>query len=326
MEQVVDPQSAEAEPSQPVIERDPQYPWLALPVGGSLLTLLIINATLPELAELSLWSMTFWVMTFSSVTLWSMSLAVALLICRAVPPRRVFAISFLGSTLIAITASLHLGSLWLDTSSPVFTSTQVALLTTGAFFLVWGLYSWRDHYVKSLRNLTYHMERFQKMSQIDPLTNLHNSRFFRDYIEEAVNYAEQNEENLSLLVIDIDNLEEVNGEYGHLVGDEMLALVGMSLKSKLRSREKAFRLSSEQFAVVIPGENLDDAKHTADSIRKFLSSKTLYRTNEQVLHISVSAGLTDYHPHSTIREFIRKADQALCKAKTFGPNQVCAIH
>ncbi len=115
-----------------------------------------------------------------------------------------------------------------------------------------------------ISHLQQSLEAIRAESLTDPLTGLGNRKYFDRSIDMAVQNALASGEPLSLLMFDIDHFKSFNDSYGHLTGDQVLRLVGMSLKQTIRGQDIAARYGGEEFAVVLPNTALRHALTVAD--------------------------------------------------------------
>ena len=139
-----------------------------------------------------------------------------------------------------------------------------------------------------ISNLQQSLEAIRAESLTDPLTGLGNRKFFDRSIDAAVQNALANGEPLSLLMLDIDHFKSFNDSYGHLTGDQVLRLVGMSLKQTIKGQDITARYGGEEFAVVLPNTALRQALTVADHIRRAVMAKELkkkiHRRNSRPRH------------------------------------------
>ena len=125
-----------------------------------------------------------------------------------------------------------------------------------------------------ISNLQQSLEAIRTESLTDPLTGLGNRKYFDRSIEVAVEASLASGEPLSLLMFDIDHFKSFNDSYGHLTGDQVLRLVGMSLKQTIKGQDITARYGGEEFAVVLPNTGLRQALTVADHIRRAVASIT----------------------------------------------------
>jgi diguanylate cyclase len=177
---------------------------------------------------------------------------------------------------------------------------------------------------KEISNLQQSLEAIRAESLTDPLTGLGNRKYFDRSIEVAVQNALANGESLSLLMFDIDHFKSFNDSYGHLTGDQVLRLVGMSLKQTIKGQDITARYGGEEFAVVLPNTALRQALTVADHIRRAVMAKELKKksTGEILGRVTISVGVSMLKPGDDTDALIERADACLYAAKRNGRNRV----
>jgi diguanylate cyclase len=175
-----------------------------------------------------------------------------------------------------------------------------------------------------INNLQQSLEAIRAESLTDPLTGLGNRKYFDRSIEMAVHSALANGEPLSLLMFDIDHFKSFNDSYGHLTGDQVLRLVGMSLKQTIKGQDITARYGGEEFAVVLPNTAMRQALTVADHIRRAVMSKELKKksTGEILGRVTISVGVSMLKPDDDTDSLIERADSCLYAAKRNGRNRV----
>ena len=175
-----------------------------------------------------------------------------------------------------------------------------------------------------ISNLQQSLEAIRAESLTDPLTGLGNRKYFDRSIDSAVQTALANGEPLSLLMFDIDHFKSFNDTYGHLTGDQVLRLVGMSLKQTIKGQDITARYGGEEFAVVLPNTALRQALTVADHIRRAVMSKELKKksTGEILGRVTISVGVSMLKPGDDTDSLIERADACLYAAKRNGRNRV----
>ena len=179
-----------------------------------------------------------------------------------------------------------------------------------------------------ISNLQQSLEAIRAESLTDPLTGLGNRKYFDRMIEIAVQNAVAAGEPLSLLMFDIDHFKSFNDSYGHLTGDQVLRLVGMSLKQTIKGQDITARYGGEEFAVVLPNTSLRQALTVADHIRRAVMAKELKKksTGEILGRVTISVGVSMLKPGEDTDSLIERADACLYAAKRNGRNRVvCEI-
>ena len=169
------------------------------------------------------------------------------------------------------------------------------------------------------------MEKLQKLATTDGLTKLYNSRSFYSQLELEVDRYNRYKHPLSLLLLDIDNFKEFNDTYGHLEGDKVLVRFSQIIKDCLRINDSAYRYGGEEFTVILPETNGDEAKTVAQRIRSMLEAENFTPTPDEFAKITISIGVTQYFPKEELSAFIRRADQAMYFSKQNGRNRVTVL-
>lgn len=142
---------------------------------------------------------------------------------------------------------------------------------------------------------------------IDELTKIHNRKSFDQTLK---NYCSSRKD-FSLLMMDIDNFKQINDKQGHLVGDEALLLVAQTAKKNLRPLDFVARFGGDEFAIILLETNLDKAYLAAERLRKAVF---------QAAGLSVSIGISYHVEQDDSNKLIKRADDALLKAKSAGKN------
>jgi diguanylate cyclase len=173
-------------------------------------------------------------------------------------------------------------------------------------------------------NLQQSLEAIRAESLTDPLTGLGNRKYFDRSIDLAVQNALANGEPLSLLMFDIDHFKSFNDSYGHLTGDQVLRLVGMSLKQTIKGQDITARYGGEEFAVALPNTALRQALTVADHIRHAVMAKELKKksTGEILGRVTISVGVSMLKPDDDTHSLLERADACLYAAKRNGRNRV----
>jgi diguanylate cyclase len=175
-----------------------------------------------------------------------------------------------------------------------------------------------------ISNLQQSLEAIRAESLTDPLTGLGNRKYFDRMIDTAVQQAQASSEPLSLLMFDIDHFKSFNDSYGHLTGDQVLRLVGLSLKQTIKGQDITARYGGEEFAVVLPNTALRQALTVADHIRRAVMAKELKKksTGEILGRVTISVGVSMLKPGDDTDSLIERADACLYAAKRNGRNRV----
>jgi diguanylate cyclase len=179
-----------------------------------------------------------------------------------------------------------------------------------------------------ISNLQQSLEAIRAESLTDPLTGLGNRKYFDRALVSAIDTALRLGEPLSLLMLDIDHFKSFNDNYGHLTGDQVLRLVGISMKQTIKGQDITARYGGEEFAVVLPNTPLRQALTVADHIRRAVMAKELKKksTGEILGRVTLSVGVSMLQAGDDMDALIGRADACLYAAKRNGRNRViCEI-
>jgi diguanylate cyclase len=166
----------------------------------------------------------------------------------------------------------------------------------------------------------------QREAVTDALTGIANRKSFDQKLRDAVRGALETGEPLSLLMADIDHFKSFNDTYGHQLGDQVLRLVARTLTECVKGRDTTARYGGEEFGIILPQTRLKDALALAEQIRKTLMRRRLVRrdSGSELGTITISIGATCYEPGEPVAALVRRADEALYRAKHSGRNCVVA--
>ncbi|MDH5446738.1 MAG: DUF484 family protein [Gammaproteobacteria bacterium] len=171
-------------------------------------------------------------------------------------------------------------------------------------------------------------ERIKQLGLIDPLTGVHNRRYFDQRLDEEITRAARTQKPLSCLFLDIDHFKKFNDEYGHQIGDRVLQEVAAIIKAQMRGSDVMARYGGEEFAVLLSNTDTKLAADIAERIR-FIIAENEYELDDNIRSkISVSVGCSTMLPEhgcdseETGQQLVAKADSALYAAKDKGRNQV----
>jgi diguanylate cyclase len=157
----------------------------------------------------------------------------------------------------------------------------------------------------------------------DQLTNSLNRRGLDDVFEREQARSDRHGTALSIAMLDIDDFKKLNDTYGHEAGDEALIHIVRIVKDTLRSMDVVGRFGGEEFIIVLPDTPTAEAVDVVSRLQKELT-KRIFMFNNQKLFITFSAGVATRAPNEAMSETIRRADEAMYKAKKTGKNRVVA--
>jgi diguanylate cyclase (GGDEF)-like protein len=160
--------------------------------------------------------------------------------------------------------------------------------------------------------------RLQQLALRDTLTGLGNRRFFDDAIQKALQLTERKQQPLVLILLDLDNFKQVNDNFGHHAGDEVLLAVADAMRSTLRASDNLFRFGGDEFAVLLTAEDAHSAELVAHRLVKAISQHHICVK----FGVSASAGLASHLHDESVKAIFNRADAALYEAKQNGKNVV----
>lgn len=174
---------------------------------------------------------------------------------------------------------------------------------------------------------------YQKAT-LDELTGLYNRHFLMQRLKEEIKKAWRYKQPLSLIFIDLDLFKNVNDEYGHQIGDQLLMEMGDFIKRSIRDYDVACRFGGEEFVVLLPQTTLDNAFDLADRLREKIAEH-LFCAQTKQLKVTASFGvsmtpdfqdtqaqLNDEQINLAAENIVARADHALYQAKEAGRNRV----
>ncbi|MGF1782291.1 diguanylate cyclase [Vibrio fluvialis] len=152
----------------------------------------------------------------------------------------------------------------------------------------------------------------------DKLTGAYNRHKWEEQIHMQLNLAQRGGYPFGLILLDVDYFKRVNDQFGHQVGDQLLKRMVSELQQRIRSTDMLFRLGGEEFAILLPMQDIESACKLAESLR---SQMELLQV-DNLPAFTISIGVTSYHDMDSEASIFRRADMALYRAKAQGRNQV----
>ncbi len=167
----------------------------------------------------------------------------------------------------------------------------------------------------------------QQQALTDVLTGLPNHRAVMEDLTRELEQARHADCALSLLFFDVDHFKHVNDTYGHVAGDIVLHQIGERARSILRVGEMLGRFGGEEFVVLLPDTNAQQARIVAERLRAAVAaSPVLFLATEEELAVTVSIGIATYPAHAASEQkLLQAADEAMYIAKQLGRNQFRSI-
>jgi len=162
-------------------------------------------------------------------------------------------------------------------------------------------------------------EKMQRQATQDGLTGFVNHKTFYEMLEKELGRLRRYGGNLSLVMIDIDNLKSVNDNYGHRAGDCVIKQISRIIKQSVRQIDIAARYGGDEFSVILPNTQLDDAVVVAERMVEAVS-RTSVNWDQHEIDLSISVGLGQYDANSSPEDITSHSDEALYSAKQAGKN------
>jgi diguanylate cyclase (GGDEF)-like protein len=163
--------------------------------------------------------------------------------------------------------------------------------------------------------------RYRQMSITDELTGLFNARYFWSKLDSEIKHSHAMGQPLGLVLLDVDDFKSFNDRYGHTEGDKVLAALGKILSSAVRPADTPCRYGGEEFALVLPGAFGDTLSEVAERVRSSMARHQFEPGEGLAVQVTVSLGTAQLLPGDEASTLVKRADQALYKAKAQGKNR-----
>lgn len=171
-----------------------------------------------------------------------------------------------------------------------------------------------------IENRKIQEEQIKTLAYFDNTTKLPNRAMFYEIMKNTLKCAREEQQQGFVLYMDIDNFKIINDTFGHEFGDIILGRVANRLKTLENIPKRVFRLSGDEFIIILPKYSEQNTKEIANKVQDIMIKPFIVDENE--IQISMSIGLALYPNDATSAdELLRKADLAMYKAKEFGKNQ-----
>lgn len=179
----------------------------------------------------------------------------------------------------------------------------------------------RKRFADRLRN---NFHKSVEMAISDPLTGLYNRRYMLSHLETIMRENATTGKTVSYIIVDIDYFKSVNDDHGHDVGDEVLKQFGVRIQNNIRGADLACRYGGEEFVIIMPDTDLSFAHMVAERLRLYVADQSFeLETSPKSLDLTISIGVACSEvSDETPAELMRRADQALYRAKRDGRNRV----
>ncbi|HEX7062032.1 MAG TPA: GGDEF domain-containing protein [Woeseiaceae bacterium] len=185
------------------------------------------------------------------------------------------------------------------------TTVYVTLITTSAFACAFALLTRGQR------------DQLLKLARKDPLTGAGNRRALDEKLKEVCAVQTRANVPASLLLIDIDNFKEINDEFGHPAGDQILVRLTEIIQLRIRVTDSLYRIGGEEFVVVIEGQKKEQARRLAEQLRTLVEANELAPGGA----VTISLGVAELAAGESPEQWLRRADIALYESKRHGRNQ-----
>ena len=166
-----------------------------------------------------------------------------------------------------------------------------------------------------------HLEEQRQKALIDPLTGLPNRAAWSERLEHEIRQWQQHGNTLSLAMLDLDHFKRINDNYGHLAGDKVLKIIATVLRKRLRGADFIARFGGEEFVLLLPATTPTVGAKLLETLRAAIEACPFHFKGERVT-ITISMGLASFKPGEHSDLVLKRADQALYRAKNGGRNRV----
>lgn len=174
-----------------------------------------------------------------------------------------------------------------------------------------------------IHELESKLEQMSELVREDQLTGSLNRRGLDDVLDRELARSERRATALCIAMLDLDDFKRLNDTHGHLAGDQVLIHLVRVIKDTLRTMDVIARFGGEEFMIVLPDTDIEEAVQTVTRLQRELTKRIFMYNNERIL-ITFSAGVALRKPRELQEELVKRADEALYKAKRAGKNRVVA--
>jgi len=164
-------------------------------------------------------------------------------------------------------------------------------------------------------------EKIQRQATTDGLTALYNHKTFYENLERELWRSRRYGGQISMIMIDVDNLKKINDSYGHRAGDKVIKEISKKIKRCIRQIDTAARYGGDEFAIILPNTSLEEATVVAERMVAEVGSSSVTWKKDNI-PLSISVGLGQYDADSSPEDITSRSDQALYTAKKAGKNTV----
>jgi two-component system, cell cycle response regulator len=183
-----------------------------------------------------------------------------------------------------------------------------------------------ERIIKLEEQLIKARRQMETLAMQDGLTGLMNRRAIEEHARNELTLAKRKERPLSIIMLDVDHFKDVNDQYGHSTGDQILRHMAETLTKNLRHYDRIGRWGGEEFVVILPDTEIIEAVAVADRMRIATAETQIPLENGESYAVKISLGVayaTGSYP--SLEKLVDAADLAMYQAKQTGRNRVCSL-
>lgn len=181
-------------------------------------------------------------------------------------------------------------------------------------------------YIASIMPLIVNARQFSQSRDLamrDDLTKAFNRRFFESYLDEEIERTRRYGSVFSIIFLDLDDLKNINSSHGHLTGSRVLQEVAKRILTAVRTIDKVVRFGGDEFCIILPETDKDQAMSVAMRVRKAMSATSFEIDESLEVRITASFGIATYPIHALSKDgLIRQADEAMYRVKSTTKNAI----
>ncbi|MEZ4694140.1 MAG: GGDEF domain-containing protein [Aliarcobacter sp.] len=188
----------------------------------------------------------------------------------------------------------------------------------GAILLL-GLFAYWNHKIRQAHKIIKEQNKeLEKLATIDKLTGIYNRTKLDELLANEIDRSYRYNHSFACAIIDIDYFKKTNDKYGHLAGDKVLKEITVLIKNSIRKSDFFGRWGGEEFLLILPEIEKQELHNLLEKIKNTISEHTINEIGSK----TVSIGATIYMYTDEIDTIIKRADDALYKAKESGRNKI----
>jgi len=169
------------------------------------------------------------------------------------------------------------------------------------------------------KNIEEKHNRLSELATKDSLTGVGNRRALDERLQEVISSQNRKPTTVSLILLDIDYFKAVNDDHGHNLGDQILIQISQIIEGRIRVTDSLYRYGGEEFVIVPLELDVKAAERLAEQLRILVENYALIPDNP----VTISLGVAQYKHGEPYESWMKRADEALYRAKNGGRNQVC---